>query len=106
MGPDLAVALISVIGVITVGLVAAVTRFATRHASNLSHQAVELAGELREELGKERQRLADHIEADKRGKAARNRLYTEHSMWDQQVAEQLRQAGMPVSDPPPLHEEE
>ncbi|QDQ97990.1 hypothetical protein [Tomitella fengzijianii] len=48
--------------------------------------------------------LADHIDQDRAQKEARARAYAAHAQWDQQVTDQMRQAGMTVSDPPPLHE--
>ncbi|WP_182357788.1 hypothetical protein [Tomitella gaofuii] len=52
-----------------------------------------------------KQQLEDHVTSDRAQKAARAKAYTAHAQWDQQVTDQLRQAGMDVADPPPLHEE-
>lgn len=51
-------------------------------------------------------KLQDHIDADARGKAVRAVKNEAHQEWDELMAERLRDAGLEVPDPPPLHEEE
>lgn len=50
--------------------------------------------------------LSSHIEGDLEGKRRRAKAYLEHQEWDEGLAKQLRDFGVDVSDPPPLHEEE
>ncbi|MDG3012136.1 hypothetical protein G4X40_18500 [Rhodococcus sp. D2-41] len=70
--------------------------------TDIAQNMVETQQKQLDRLGKE---LADHKKADREDKARRAVIFRSHAQWDHDVAKRLRDSGIDVPDPPPLHEE-
>lgn len=73
-------------------------------ADKLVEIAMKLVKPVSESLDRVSADLEAHKAADAEGKAARQANSRAHMLWDQTVAEKLRENGIHVEDPPPLYE--